>query len=131
MYEAFVTAFFVYFVVIDLVGYTPIFLAVTQHKNFTRKLRTALEGTIVATMIMLFFALWQHWVLAYLNISEAAFHIAGGIILFLVALVCSALNAGSANTKSARLTLKQQRQTMSPSSRLQPLPWLVRRPSCG
>ena len=37
-------------------------------------------------MIMLFFALCGRWVLAYLNISEAAFRIAGGIILFLVAL---------------------------------------------
>ena len=37
-------------------------------------------------MIMLFFALCGRWVLAYLNISEAAFRIAGGFILFFVAL---------------------------------------------
>ena len=37
-------------------------------------------------MIMLFFALCGCWVLAYLNTSSAAFRIAGGIILFLVAL---------------------------------------------
>ena len=86
MFEAFVTAFIIYFVVIDPVGNAPIFLAVTQHQDRTRKLRTALEGTAVATMIMLFFALCGRWVLAYLNISEAAFRIAGGIILFLVAL---------------------------------------------
>ena len=86
MYEAFITAFIIYFVVIDPVGNAPIFLAVTQHQNRARKLRTALEGTAVATMIMLFFALCGRWVLAYLNISEAAFRIAGGIILFLVAL---------------------------------------------
>ena len=35
---------------------------------------------------MLFFALCGAWILAYLNITEAAFKIAGGIILFLVAL---------------------------------------------
>ena len=86
MLEAFLTAFIIYFVVIDPVGNAPIFLAVTQHQNRARKLRTALEGTLVATMIMLFFALCGRWVLAYLNISEAAFRIAGGIILFLVAL---------------------------------------------
>ena len=86
MYEAFITAFIIYFVVIDPVGNAPIFLAVTQHQNRARKLRTALEGTAVATMIMLFFALCGRWVLTYLNISEAAFRIAGGIILFLVAL---------------------------------------------
>ena len=86
MLESFFTAFIIYFVVIDPVGNAPIFVAVTQHQDRARKLRTALEGTAVATMIMLFFALCGRWVLAYLNISEAAFRIAGGIILFLVAL---------------------------------------------
>ncbi len=84
--ESFVTAFIIYFVVIDPVGNAPIFVAVTQHQDRARKLRTALEGTVVATMIMLFFALCGRWVLAYLNISAAAFRIAGGIILFLVVL---------------------------------------------
>ena len=86
MIEAFVTAFIIYFVVIDPVGNAPIFLAVTQHQDRARKLRTALEGTAIATTIMLFFALCGAWILGYLNISEAAFRIAGGIILFLVAL---------------------------------------------
>ena len=86
MIEAFITAFIIYFVVIDPVGNAPIFLAVTQHQDRARKLRTALEGTAIATAIMLFFALCGAWILGYLNISEAAFRIAGGIILFLVAL---------------------------------------------
>ena len=86
MIEAFITAFIIYFVVIDPVGNAPIFLAVTQHQDRARKLRTALEGTAIATAIMLFFALCGAWILGYLNISEAAFKIAGGIILFLVAL---------------------------------------------
>jgi multiple antibiotic resistance protein len=86
MLEALITAFIIYFVVIDPVGNAPIFLAVTQHQDRARKLLNALEGTAIATAIMLFFALCGAWILAYLNISEAAFRIAGGIILFLVAL---------------------------------------------
>jgi multiple antibiotic resistance protein len=86
MIESFITAFIIYFVVIDPIGNAPIFLAVTGAQDRARKMRTALEGTLVATMIMLFFALCGAWILAYLNISEAAFKIAGGIILFLVAL---------------------------------------------
>lgn len=86
MLEAFTTAFIIYFVVIDPVGNAPIFLVVTQHQDRARKLRTALESTAVATAIMLFFALCGAWILSYLKISEAAFRIAGGIILFLVAL---------------------------------------------
>ena len=86
MFESFITAFIIYFVVIDPIGNAPIFLAVTEAQNRARKLRTALEGTAIATAIMLFFALCGAWILAYLNITEAAFKIAGGIILFLVAL---------------------------------------------
>ena len=86
MLESFITAFIIYFVVIDPVGNAPIFLAVTEAQDRARKLRTALEGTAIATAIMLFFALCGAWILAYLNITEAAFKIAGGIILFLVAL---------------------------------------------
>ena len=35
---------------------------------------------------MLFFALCGAWILSYLNLTQAAFKIAGGIVLFLVAL---------------------------------------------
>lgn len=86
MIESFVTAFIIYFVVIDPIGNAPIFLAVTQHQDKARKTRTAIEGTVVATAIMLFFALCGAWILGYLAISEAAFKIAGGVILFTVAL---------------------------------------------
>ena len=86
MLESFITAFIIYFVVIDPIGNAPIFLAVTGAQTRARKLRTAIEGTAIATAIMLFFALCGAWILGYLNISEAAFKIAGGIILFLVAL---------------------------------------------
>ena len=86
MFESFVTAFIIYFVVIDPIGNAPVFLAVTSHLDQARKLRVAVEGSAIATTIMLFFALCGAWVLSYLKISEAAFKIAGGIILFLVAL---------------------------------------------
>ena len=57
----------------------------TEAQRRSRKLRTAIEGTAIATAIMLFFAVCGAWILAYLNITEATFKIAGGIILFLVA----------------------------------------------
>ena len=86
MTEAFITAFIVYFVVIDPIGNSPIFLAMTSHLERTKKTRIALEATFFASVIMLFFALCGSWILRYLNISEPAFTIAGGIILFTVAL---------------------------------------------
>ena len=85
MIESFFTTFIIYFVVIDPIGNSPIFLAVTAHHERSRKLRIALEATAIATVIMLFFALCGAWVLSYLKITEAAFKIAGGILLFLIA----------------------------------------------
>lgn len=86
MFESFVTAFTIYFVVINPIGNAPILLTVTEERDRARKLRTALEGTAIAAAIILFFALCGALILSYLNIREAAFKIAGGIILFLVAL---------------------------------------------
>ncbi|MDB0013890.1 MarC family protein [Alphaproteobacteria bacterium] len=86
MIENFITAFIVYFVVINPVGTAPIFLAITTHLNKRQKIRTALEGTFVAGAIMLFFALCGMWILHYLNIFFTTFRLAGGITLLLVAL---------------------------------------------
>ena len=86
MLESFITAFIIYFVVIDPIGNAPVFLAVTTAQTRRQKYRTALEATLFASFIMVFFALCGAWVLAYLNITEQAFKIAGGIILFLVSL---------------------------------------------
>jgi multiple antibiotic resistance protein len=84
--ESFITAFIIYFVVIDPVGNAPVFLAVTNAQTRRQKFRTAIEATLFASFIMLFFALCGAWVLAYLKITQPAFKIAGGIILFLVSL---------------------------------------------
>ena len=54
MLESFVTAFFIYFVVIDSIGNAPVFLTVTSHLEQGRKLRVAIEGAAIATAIMLF-----------------------------------------------------------------------------
>lgn len=86
MIESFITAFIIYFVVIDPVGNAPVFLAVTTAQTRRQKFRTAIEATLFASFIMLFFALCGAWVLAYLKITQPAFKIAGGIILFLVSL---------------------------------------------
>ena len=85
MIENFLTTFIIYFVVIDPIGTAPIFLAVTATQGKREKIRTAIEATLVATLIMVFFALCGSWVLRYLQIGEPAFKIAGGLILFLVA----------------------------------------------
>ena len=63
---------------------------------------------------MLFFALCGAWVLSYLQISEAAFKIAGGIILFLVAL--DMLAAKRQQRKREQSTSDQQTSSSEPEN---------------
>ena len=57
MLEVFLQAFVLYFVVIDPVGNTPIFLSITQSQNEKEKYQTAIEATLIATIILIFFQL--------------------------------------------------------------------------
>ena len=86
MLEIFIQTFFLYFIVIDPLGTTPLFLIVTQHMEAKDKIKTALSATTIATLILLFFALLGSSLLSYLNISFPAFTIAGGVILFLISM---------------------------------------------
>lgn len=86
MFEIFLQSFVLYFVVIDPFGTTPIFMSVTQHQNSKEKMKSAIEGVLIAAVILIFFSIVGNFLLTYLNISLGAFKIAGGIILFIIAL---------------------------------------------
>ena len=86
MLEIFIQTFFLYFIVIDPLGNTPIFLAVTQNMSSQQRIKTALSATIIASIILLFFALLGSTLLSYLNISFPAFRIGGGIILLIISM---------------------------------------------
>ena len=57
MTEIFIQTFFLYFIVIDPLGNTPLFLSITQNMDINKKIRIALSATIIASIILLFFAL--------------------------------------------------------------------------
>ena len=86
MYEVFLQSFVLYFVVIDPFGTTPIFMSLTKHQNTKEKVKSAFEGVLTATIILIFFSIVGNFLLSYLNISLGAFKIAGGIILFIISL---------------------------------------------
>ena len=86
MSEIFIQTFFLYFIVIDPLGNTPLFLSITQHMETKQKIKVAFSATIIATIILLFFALLGSSLLSYLHISYPAFTIGGGIILLIIAI---------------------------------------------
>ena len=86
MLEVFIQAFVLYFVVIDPIGNTPIFMSITQTQNEREKYQTAIEAVLIATIILILFSIIGQFILSYLNVSLESFRIAGGIILFLIAI---------------------------------------------
>ena len=78
--------FVVLLVVVDPVGVTPMFGALTRGGGDLYRRRMAFKGTAIAAAILLVFAFIGDWLLTTLGISLPAFKIAGGILLFLIAL---------------------------------------------
>jgi multiple antibiotic resistance protein len=86
MTELFVSAFVTFFVVIDPPGCAPIFASLTQGATAPHRRAMAVRSVMVAAGILLFFALLGEDLLDALGVSLNAFRIAGGIMLFLIAL---------------------------------------------
>lgn len=86
MTELFISAFVTFFVVIDPPGCAPIFASLTTEAEARHRRAMAIRAVLVATGILLFFGLLGEDLLRVLGISLDAFRIAGGIMLFLIAI---------------------------------------------
>jgi multiple antibiotic resistance protein len=79
-------ATFTFFVVIDPPGCAPIYASLTTGASGTERRSMAIRAVVIASGILLVFALFGEKLLAALGISLDAFRIAGGIMLFMIAL---------------------------------------------
>ncbi|HEY0627225.1 MAG TPA: MarC family protein [Allosphingosinicella sp.] len=86
MTDLFISAFVTLFVIIDPPGCAPIFASLTGGATAAHRRAMAIRSTLIAAAILLFFAIFGEDLLEKLGISLAAFRIAGGIMLFLIAL---------------------------------------------
>ncbi len=84
MFELFVTAFVMLFLVIDPIGLLPIFISLTldNHKN---RIKIGFRACTVALGILLLFGLLGENLLNFIGIGMPAFKISGGLLLFLTA----------------------------------------------
>ncbi|QDY68715.1 MarC family protein [Qingshengfaniella alkalisoli] len=80
-----VTAFVTLFVVIDPIGLTPMFIALTQGMDDAHRRSVAIRACFIGFSILLAFGLFGTALLDALGISLPAFRIAGGLLLFLIA----------------------------------------------
>lgn len=86
MLELFFSAFIALFVVIDPPGCAPIYAGLTSGASHAQARTMALRATFIATIILLVFAVFGEDLLGALHIELDSFRIAGGIMLFLIAL---------------------------------------------
>lgn len=86
MYELFLSAFVTLFVVIDPPGCAPIYAGLTNGATRAQARSMAIRATFIAAIILLIFALFGEALLSGLHIDLDSFRIAGGIMLFMIAL---------------------------------------------
>ena len=86
MLELYISSLITFFVVIDPPGCAPIYAGLSAGATPTHRRAMAIRAVFVASIILFVFAAFGETLLRALGISLASFRIAGGIMLFLIAL---------------------------------------------
>ena len=86
MIALFLSAFVTLFVVIDPPGCAPIYASLTNGASQAQRRAMAIRAVGIAAAILLIFALWGKQLLGVLGIQLDSFRIAGGIMLFIIAM---------------------------------------------
>lgn len=78
--------FVLFFVIVEPISLVPLFAALTEGADESFRRRMALRAVLIAAFVLALCAVAGAWFLQTMGISVAAFRIAGGIMLFLIAL---------------------------------------------
>jgi multiple antibiotic resistance protein len=96
-----IRAFVTFFTIIDPVGLAPVVISLTAHLEEAQRRRVVTRAVIISAAIIAFFALVGRFLLDHLGISLYAFNIAGGLLLFLVAVdMLFGRSSGTRETKA-------------------------------
>lgn len=85
MIDYLIQTFVVLFLVVDPIGNAPLFAVLSSEMDASARRRTALRAVILAAGMLGLFAIGGATLLAWLSIEIGAFRIAGGVLLFVVA----------------------------------------------
>ncbi len=85
MLEFAITAFLTLFVIVDPPGLAPLFMAVAGDRPPAVQKHLAGKATLVAGLVLAVFAFGGQPLLGYLGVSIDSLRVAGGILLFMIA----------------------------------------------
>jgi len=83
--KAFWDAFLMLFIVFDSIGNVPIFYSLTSDMGEEERLRIFYRSVSIAFVLLTFFMFFGFGFLAYYGVTMQDFEIAGGLLLFLLA----------------------------------------------
>lgn len=83
--EMLLTSFVTLFVIMDPIGTTPIYVALTSGMDKAERRRVAIRAIVIAAGLMAVFGIAGEALLGLIGIGMPAFRISGGLLLFLIA----------------------------------------------
>lgn len=83
---SFISAVVILLLVMDPIGNIPLFISVLRHIEPARRARVILRECAIAYAVLLVFVFFGGSILGVLGLSDPSLTIAGGLILFLIAL---------------------------------------------
>lgn len=112
--EVGINSFLLLFVTLDPIGVTPMFAALSAHLSEAARRRAATRAVLLAAVILVVFGLGGDRLLTALGIGLPAFRIAGGSLLFLLAIdMVFARHSGLRSTTQDEYHEAEQRQDIS------------------
>ncbi len=85
--KEFLICFVPLFVAVDAIGLLPLFLGITENFTKPQLIRTVVQSILTATFVGVAFILIGEPLLVWLGLTVADFMVAGGVLLFIIALV--------------------------------------------
>ncbi|MFH1664789.1 MAG: MarC family protein, partial [Candidatus Omnitrophota bacterium] len=87
MFKTFLVAFIPVFVAVDAIGLLPIFISLTEGLNRKERTRIILQSVATAVCLAISFIFLGKAVFRFLNITVGDFMVAGGVLLFCIAIM--------------------------------------------
>ncbi len=109
MLESLVKFFVLLFVVVEPITLVPMFASMTEGASDRYRRKMAIKAVLVSGAVLSLFALAGSWFINIMGISIHAFRIAGGVMLFLIALeMVFARESGTKTTSEEKSELQQR-----------------------